>query len=89
VASLDSLRDGGGCLIWYLKIIGYEHILMDKIGQGNRINAIFYKEFRVLLDNIGLNALPLPRGRSEVRILSGTPIKSMGYVNRANKPFEI
>jgi hypothetical protein len=49
---------------------------MDKIGQSNRINAIFYKEFMVLLDNIGLNIFRLLRGRSEVQILSGTPMKN-------------
>ncbi|PJE05933.1 MAG: hypothetical protein CK430_15115, partial [Legionella sp.] len=53
---------------------------MDKIGQSNRISAIFYKGFRILLDNVKLNILRLLRGRSEVQILSGTPMKSMDYI---------
>lgn len=41
---------------------------------------MFYKDFRMLLDRAGLNILPLLRGRSEVQILSGTPMKKTDQI---------
>ena len=46
---------------------------MDKIGQRNRVIAIFYKENRIYTDKMKLNILRLLRGRSQVQILPGTP----------------
>ena len=52
---------------------------MDKIGQRNRVIAIFYKENRIYTDKMKLNILRLLRGRSAVRIRPGTPYKSKSY----------